>query len=210
MITDGTDRLCVFFSPSFFFFLFYFCFSIIILFFKKEGGKRNLLLDSACTQACQKTFLWHWFVLLLCWCVSDAWPAVDREEEQCYVELLQELYLHFPYILAWFPSTGPLSSDWMVSDNIHSQVTPPCPLICLSHFESFQPEWYRLYIIVQINHSDQKPLIWTWRILLEPYTVLDGIWQLCYLLFVFVSTVFLSFHCLEAPLPIAWMLTTNS
>ncbi|KAK7113352.1 integrator complex subunit 1-like isoform X2 [Littorina saxatilis] len=73
-------------------------------------------------------------LLLACICENDAriraivshiqsrGPLVSREEERCYLELLQELYLHFPYILAWLPADGVLSADWMVSDQIHSQL----------------------------------------------------------------------------------------
>lgn len=75
-------------------------------------------------------------LLLTCVCDSDERLKVivshiltklsssppERPEEQCYLELLQELYLHFPYIMAWIPPAGPLSADWMVSEQIHSHL----------------------------------------------------------------------------------------
>ncbi|XP_076458972.1 integrator complex subunit 1-like isoform X2 [Babylonia areolata] len=47
-------------------------------------------------------------------------PLVSREEEDCYLELMMELYLHFPYILGWLPQS--VSTSWMVSDTIHSKL----------------------------------------------------------------------------------------
>ncbi|XP_025095936.1 integrator complex subunit 1-like isoform X2 [Pomacea canaliculata] len=45
-----------------------------------------------------------------------------RSLEKAYQELFQELYLHFPYIISWLPPNNALTSEWLVSDKVHSQL----------------------------------------------------------------------------------------
>ncbi|KAK7506750.1 hypothetical protein BaRGS_00002225 [Batillaria attramentaria] len=54
--------------------------------------------------------------------VQNKAAIVSSDVERMYVALLQELYLHFPYILAWLPPNGPLSADWLISEQLHSQL----------------------------------------------------------------------------------------
>ncbi|KAL8588059.1 hypothetical protein ACOMHN_012097 [Nucella lapillus] len=47
-------------------------------------------------------------------------PLVTRVEEDCYIELVTELYLHFPYILTWLPEA--VSTNVIASHRLHSKL----------------------------------------------------------------------------------------
>jgi hypothetical protein len=82
------------------------------------------------------------------WCVC--YLSCSRSLEHSYMEVLQELYLHFPYILSWLPPSAPLHQEWMVTEQINSHVI---------HFSSFPcaAVWVRFGWLLAIALGPQTP-----------------------------------------------------